>query len=197
MKALRSLEKTIDDPTPSWSAVPFLRLVAEKRYPSGFVISYVFSYHINFFDYGDAALLLHCKTQQTTFKRIAQRKHLGPTELERVKEKQRRKQTQAIAAIAATGLSITAPHGTVALVVLWMSLVSQPHFLISGTDVSRYVYENTKFAFHDSGRTCCGFHRLPCQWNISKRASHVVQELNLFTKSCCRRSSKNSDGSSN
>ena len=104
-EALQSLEKTIDDPTPSWSAVPFLRLVAEKRYPSGFVISYVFSYHINFFDYGDAALLLHCKTQQTTFKRIAQRKHLGPTELERVKEKQRRKQTQAIAAIAATGLS--------------------------------------------------------------------------------------------
>ena len=42
-----------------------------------------------FFGDGDAALLLHCKIQQTTFMRIAclaQRKHFGPTELERVKE---------------------------------------------------------------------------------------------------------------
>ena len=45
-EALRSLEKTIDDPTSSWSAVPVLRLVPQKPYPSNCVISNVFSYHI-------------------------------------------------------------------------------------------------------------------------------------------------------
>ena len=41
-EALRSLEKAIDDPTPSWSAVPPLRLVAQKRYPSNCVMFFVF-----------------------------------------------------------------------------------------------------------------------------------------------------------
>ena len=45
-EALRSLEKTIDDPTPSWRAVPFLRFVAQNRYPSNCVISLSFSCHI-------------------------------------------------------------------------------------------------------------------------------------------------------
>ena len=87
-------------------------------------------------------LLVHCKIQQTTFKRIAcmaQRKHLEPTELERVKET-RKKQTQAIAAIAATVF-----HWTIELLLLterllwsccgcrWFPLPmkqEQPHFQI-------------------------------------------------------------------
>ena len=45
-EALWSLEKTIDDPTPPWSAVPFLRLVAQKRYPSKLCNFLCSSYHI-------------------------------------------------------------------------------------------------------------------------------------------------------
>ena len=42
-----SLEETIDDPTPSWREILFLRLVAQKRYPSNLLISlFFFSYHI-------------------------------------------------------------------------------------------------------------------------------------------------------
>ena len=42
-EALLSLEKKT---TPSWSAVPFLRLVAQKRYPSKLCHFQCFSYHI-------------------------------------------------------------------------------------------------------------------------------------------------------
>ena len=43
-EALRPHEKNknMDDRTPSWSAVPLVRLVAQKRYPSNCVVSYVF-----------------------------------------------------------------------------------------------------------------------------------------------------------
>ena len=44
-EALLSLEETIDDPTPSWSAIPFFRLVAQKRYPSKMCNFLFFSYH--------------------------------------------------------------------------------------------------------------------------------------------------------
>ena len=96
-----------------------------------------------FFDDGDAALLLHCKIQQTTFKRIAclaQRKHFGPTELERVRENREENKLRAIPAIAATVF-----HWTIRLLLLterwhwsccgcrWFPLLmrqEQPHFLI-------------------------------------------------------------------
>ena len=46
-EALLSLEKkTIDDPTPSWTAVTVLRLAATKRYPANCVVSHVLSHHI-------------------------------------------------------------------------------------------------------------------------------------------------------
>ena len=46
-KTLMSREKKpINGPTPSWSAVPFSRLVVQKRYPSKLGNFYVVSYHI-------------------------------------------------------------------------------------------------------------------------------------------------------
>ena len=46
----------------------------------------------NFFDYGETVLLLHCKIQQTTFKRTAcLTQALEPARLERVKYRQRSK----------------------------------------------------------------------------------------------------------
>ena len=45
-EALLSLEKPINDPTQSWSAVPFFASCRTKRYPSKLGIYSVFSYHI-------------------------------------------------------------------------------------------------------------------------------------------------------
>ena len=100
---------------------------------------------------------------------MVQRKHFGPTELERVKET-RKKTNPSNRGNRSNCLSldyqITAPHGTVALVVLWMSLVS----LANETRATSLpdiwngrvegVVRNTKFALHDSGRTWCVFRYL-------------------------------------
>ena len=47
-EALLSLEQnTINDPTPSWRALPFCVLSSKKRYPSKLCNFYAFSYHID------------------------------------------------------------------------------------------------------------------------------------------------------
>ena len=45
-EALLSLAKPINDPTQSWSVVPFFASCRTKRYPSKLGIYFVFSYHI-------------------------------------------------------------------------------------------------------------------------------------------------------
>ena len=78
----------------------------------------------NFFDYGEIVLLLHCKIHQTTFKRNA---CLNASKTD--KEENLTSSTH-----SSRGNCLSQEHQ-----------ITAPH----GTDLSKALYENTKFAFHD------------------------------------------------
>ena len=105
-----------------------------------------------FFDDGDAALLLHCKIQQTNIQANClpgPKKTLWANRARTRQRKQRRKQTPSNRGNRGNCLSldyqIIVSHGTVALVVLWISLVSLS------------MKQEQNILLVTQGLTCCGF----------------------------------------